>query len=137
MVVSEQPKSALHVEDDKIWQRTIRLCLEKAGYNVVQADNLEGAQTRVKERRFDLYVIDGHFPRIQDSRYPSPDAGAELYQTIIQTYGKNARCVFVSGDMELGMRCRESGVEFFDKGYFDHDSFTSYLKLNVITPRMR
>jgi len=48
----------LVIEDDKNWQKDLRLFLERAGFHVEVADNLEDALRKVEKELFHFITID-------------------------------------------------------------------------------
>lgn len=107
-------KSALHVEDHPSWQREISRFLQEAGYNVTIADNLEDGLGYAKNRRFDLYVVDGEFP-LKPKGFGTFGAGLQLYESIKGLYCGDLNYVIVSSDEDLEDKCAEQGVPFIHK----------------------
>ena len=122
-----QSKSALHVEDDEKWQKMLHRYLQEAGYDVIQTGNLQDAKARACRKKFDLYVVDGHFP-LQQDELTSSESGKEFYNFIVQIYEKDVNYVFVSGGIVLKKWCNERGIRFFNKDVFSYGSFMAYLK---------
>lgn len=61
----EQPKATALVVDDNFYNRDLcRLALESAGYEVIEVDNGRGAIDLLKEKTFNLIVLDLAMPEV-------------------------------------------------------------------------
>ncbi len=124
---SKQSKSALHVEDNKDWQRRMRELIKRAGYRVTQTDNLQDAVVHAQHQRYSVYVVDGSFPLTPDG-VEVEGAGLQLYERIREMHGTDLNYVIISSSLGLERSCREKGIRFVNKLRFNTGSFTAYLE---------
>ncbi|MCX6815595.1 MAG: hypothetical protein NT120_01965 [Candidatus Aenigmarchaeota archaeon] len=118
-------KNALYVEDEPALIRSMTIFIKEAGYDVLHTDNLEDATAYVKDRKFNLYVVDGTFCRSKSDRSLVRGAALELYD-IMENHADNF--VVVSGDFNLERECKARGIRFLLKADLDANKFIEYIK---------
>lgn len=117
---------ALIVDDEKTWQGIHQRKLEGiiGEGNVDTASNYNDASNLLEANNYDLYVIDGEFPRNQGLKAES--LGLEFAAQILEEEGSYAKVCIVSGRdsvldkaQELGIITYTKGLANPDKGYRD------------------
>jgi DNA-binding NarL/FixJ family response regulator len=88
-VVSAAHEIVLVVDDDEDFRTYMRLLLERAGFEVVEAADADETLDAVEERDPDLVLLDVRLPRV---------SGYELYRMLRDRIGESVPILFVSGD---------------------------------------
>jgi len=115
-------KRILVVEDEPAICQVCRRVLTNEGFEVDTAANGEVAQDRLREKDYDLILIDIRTPVIN---------GKQLYQSIIEKHPRLAsRVIFTTGDMVEGNTRRfleQSGRPYLPKP-FNPDELKTIVK---------
>jgi DNA-binding NarL/FixJ family response regulator len=88
-MVSAAHEMVLVVDDDDGFRTHMRLLLERAGFEVVEAADADEALDAVAARDPDLVLLDVRLPRV---------SGYELYRMLRELIGESVPILFVSGD---------------------------------------
>jgi DNA-binding NarL/FixJ family response regulator len=88
-MVSAAHGIVLVVDDDAGFRTHMRLLLERAGFEVVEAADADETLDAVAERGPDLVLLDVRLPRV---------SGYELYRMLRDRIGESLPILFVSGD---------------------------------------
>ena len=115
-------KRILVVEDEPAICQVCRRVLTSEGFEIDTATNGEVAQDRLREKDYDLILIDIRTPVIN---------GKQLYQSIIEKHPRLAsRVIFTTGDMVEGNTRRfleQSGRPYLPKP-FNPDELKTIVK---------
>ena len=95
---------ALYVEDDEALRKVLTYFIERAGYDITPADNLQDAEGHAQMQRFDVYVSGGNYPLTPGGRKVT-DAGLDLHDKVRQIHEGPLNFVIVSGDDRLEHKC--------------------------------
>jgi DNA-binding NarL/FixJ family response regulator len=88
-MVSAAHEMVLVVDDDAGFRAHMRLLLERAGFEVVEAADANETLQAVEERDPDLVLLDVCLPRV---------SGYELYRLLRDRIGESLPILFISGD---------------------------------------
>ncbi|MCG3208355.1 MAG: hypothetical protein FOGNACKC_01959 [Anaerolineae bacterium] len=95
----------LVVEDDIGWQGIIRKALEKYGYSVIHANNIDEAKLRLQEYQFSLATVDLNYKENQST--PEQEYGTDLLEYIKHNYPE-LPCIIITASDD---RDEESAVD--------------------------
>lgn len=117
----EQPKATALVVDDNFYNRDIcRLALENAGYEVIEVDNGRGAIDLLKERTFNLLVLDLAMPEVT-----GVDVLRELEQ---QTLRRSTFIVVMTANPHMATEEVQEQVDFVLFKPIDVQTFAQFAK---------
>ena len=109
-------RAILIVEDDRLWQDIIREPLEDEGYAVTVVDEYQEGRQALKERAFDLVILDLQL----DESAPMLD-GERLLAHISQCY-PGTLCIVVSGHGDIRV-VRDAFKQYHVVDYIAKDQF--------------
>lgn len=103
------PMSILVVDDNIVNQRVIAGLLEKDGHNIVTVSGAEGAYAQLKERRFDVILMDMEMPDIDGV------SATETIRRLADPLKANIPIIAMTGNTraEDVTRCHEAGMNDF------------------------
>jgi DNA-binding NarL/FixJ family response regulator len=115
----------LVVDDDADFRAAVRLLLERAGFDVMDAADADATLDAVATRRPDLVLLDVRLPRV---------SGYEVYRLLRDRVGDSLPIVFVSGD-RTDAYDRVAGLQLGADDYlvkpFDPDELLARIRRSV------
>jgi DNA-binding NtrC family response regulator len=127
------PPRALIIEDESGWQETLGTMLKGEGFEIDVTDSHLGAENRIREQIYDLFVVD---LRLGDA---SPDRGMDLV-SYIEEHSRGAKVIIVTGFATLQRihavfaEHKSSVEDFFAKDEFDRRTFLNAARRAISSP---
>lgn len=106
-------KLALLVEDDEDAQITSKALLKLKGYETELAENLVDARIKLESQQYDLYIIDGNFPResVGDKEF----LGVDFYNDVIGRHPDAKAYLFTNIGSTRILELRNKGINAYEK----------------------
>lgn len=119
-MMSDKNKEILVVEDDELIRRLQKIKLEKAGYQVFEAEDGLEAWNKIQDNNYSLIIIDVFLPKLD---------GFQLLENI-QKQESSAKTIMLSGKSQEKdiKKAYNIGVDSYMTKPFDSDDLVETVK---------